>query len=81
MSLPADPSEIYLGFDPADRGGAWRTELRNALDAILERHKEAEHDLRVALRATTKRIRPSTFPLCVSLWSCTDMLLPSLKFG
>lgn len=47
---------VYLGFDPADRGGAWRTELRNALDAILETHKEAEHDLRVALRATAKRL-------------------------
>jgi hypothetical protein len=47
---------LYLGFDPADRGGAWRTELRNALDAILEQHKEAEHDLRVALRATAKRL-------------------------
>jgi hypothetical protein len=47
---------IYLGFDPADRGGAWRTELRNGLDAVLEAHKEAEHDHRVALRATAKRI-------------------------
>ncbi|HWN72620.1 MAG TPA: hypothetical protein VNN15_02300, partial [Solirubrobacterales bacterium] len=47
---------IYLGFDPADRTGAWRTELRNGLDAILEAHKEAEHDLRVALRATAKRV-------------------------
>ena len=47
---------VYLGFDPADRGGAWRTELRNALDAILESHKEVHHDLRVALRATAKRL-------------------------
>jgi hypothetical protein len=47
---------VYLGFDPADRGGAWRTELRNALDAILEARKEVEHDLRVALRATAKRL-------------------------
>lgn len=47
---------VYLGFDPADRGGAWRTELRNALDAILESHKEGEHDLRLALRATAKRL-------------------------
>jgi hypothetical protein len=47
---------VYLGFDPADRGGGWRTELRNALDAILESHKEAEHDHRVALRATAKRL-------------------------
>jgi release factor family 10 len=47
---------VYLGFDPADRGGAWRTELRNALDAILESHKEADHANRVALRATAKRL-------------------------
>jgi hypothetical protein len=47
---------VYLGFDPADRGGAWQTELRNALDAILESHKEADHANRVALRATAKRL-------------------------
>src|SRR4051812_24189178 len=53
---PLGVLSVYLGFDPADRGGAWRTELRNALDAILESHKEVEHDLRVALRATAKRL-------------------------
>jgi hypothetical protein len=47
---------VYLGFDPADRGGAWRTGLRNALDAILESHRDSGHDLRVALRATAKRL-------------------------
>lgn len=47
---------VYLGFDPADRGGIWRTELRNGLDAVLEAHKEDEHDRRVALRATAKRL-------------------------
>jgi release factor family 10 len=47
---------IYLGFDPADRGGIWRTELRNGLDAVLDAHKEDEHDRRVALRATAKRL-------------------------
>jgi hypothetical protein len=47
---------IYLGFDPADRGGAWRTELRNGLEAILESHSEVKHDQRVALRATAKRV-------------------------
>jgi len=47
---------VYLGFDPADRAGAWRTELRNGLEAILDAHREAEHDRRVALRATAKRI-------------------------
>lgn len=47
---------IYLGFDPADRTGAWRTELRNGLDAVLDSHKEAEHEKRLALRATAKRV-------------------------
>lgn len=47
---------IYLGFDPADRTGAWRTELRNGLEGVLEAHREVEHDQRVALRATAKRI-------------------------
>jgi hypothetical protein len=47
---------VYLAFDPADRGGAWRTELRNGLDQLLEAAKDAEHDRRLALRAVAKRI-------------------------
>lgn len=47
---------IYLGFDPADRTAAWRTELRNGLDAVLEAHADDEHERRVALRATAKRV-------------------------
>jgi len=53
---PLGVLSVYIGFDPADRGGAWRTELRNALDAVLETRKEVEHELRVALRATAKRL-------------------------
>lgn len=53
---PLGVLSVYLGFDPSDRGGAWRTELRNGLDAVLEVHREAEHELRVALRATAKRL-------------------------
>jgi hypothetical protein len=53
---PLGVLSVYLGFDPADRGGAWRTGLRSALDSILESHKEAEHEHRVALRATAKRL-------------------------
>jgi hypothetical protein len=53
---PLGVLSVYLGFDPADRGGAWRTELRNGLDAVLEVQQEAEHDRRVALRATAKRL-------------------------
>jgi hypothetical protein len=53
---PLGVLSVYLGFDPADRGGAWRTELRNGLDAVLDAHAEAEHERRVALRATAKRL-------------------------
>ncbi|HEY6730235.1 MAG TPA: VLRF1 family aeRF1-type release factor [Solirubrobacterales bacterium] len=53
---PLGVLSVYLGFDPADRGGAWRTELRNGLDSILEAEKEAEHERRIALRATAKRL-------------------------
>jgi hypothetical protein len=53
---PLGVVSVYLGFDPADRGGAWRTELRNGLDALLEAAKDADHDRRVALRAVAKRI-------------------------
>lgn len=53
---PLGVLSVHLGFDPADRTGAWRTELRNGLDAVLETYKEAEHDRRVALRATAKRL-------------------------
>jgi Bacterial archaeo-eukaryotic release factor family 5 len=53
---PLGVLSVYVGFDPADRGGAWRTELRNGLDAILDAHKEAGHERRVALRATTQRL-------------------------
>jgi hypothetical protein len=53
---PLGVLSVYLGFDPADRGGAWRTELRNGLDAVLDANKEAEHDRRIALRATAQRL-------------------------
>jgi hypothetical protein len=53
---PLGVLSVYLGFDPADRGGAWRTELRNGLDTVLEQHRDAEHGRRVALRATAKRM-------------------------
>jgi Bacterial archaeo-eukaryotic release factor family 10 len=53
---PLGVVSVYLAFDPADRSGAWRTELRNGLDAVLEAAKDAEHERRVALRAVAKRI-------------------------
>jgi len=53
---PLGVLSVYLGFDPADRGGAWRTELRNGLDSVLEANAETDHDRKVALRATAKRL-------------------------
>ncbi len=53
---PLGVLSVYLGFDPADRGGAWRTELRNGLDAVLGTNEDAEHNRRLALRATAKRL-------------------------
>jgi Bacterial archaeo-eukaryotic release factor family 5 len=53
---PLGVVSVYLAFDPADRGGAWRTELRNGLDALLEAAKDSDHERRVALRAVAKRI-------------------------
>jgi hypothetical protein len=53
---PLGVVSVYLAFDPADRGGAWRTELRNGLDQLLEAAKDADHERRVALRAVAKRI-------------------------
>ncbi len=47
---------VYLGFDPADRGGAWRTELRNALSQVRQAKSKADHQARVALKATVERI-------------------------
>lgn len=53
---PLGVLSVYLGFDPADRGGAWRTELRNGLETVLEINKGAEHERRIALRATARRL-------------------------
>lgn len=47
---------VYLGFDPADRGGAWRTQLRNALSQMLEATNGADHERRVALKATVEKV-------------------------
>lgn len=47
---------VYLRFDPGDRSGAWRTELRNGIERALEAGEEAEHGRRMALRATARRL-------------------------
>jgi hypothetical protein len=53
---PLGVVSVYLRFDPGDRGGAWRTELRNGADSLLEAAKGAEHGRRVALRETARRL-------------------------
>jgi release factor family 10 len=53
---PLGVISIYLRFDPADRGGAWRTELRNGLAAVEEAGDRLDHETRTALRATVKRV-------------------------
>jgi hypothetical protein len=47
---------IYLGLDPGDRGGAWRTRLGNGLERLREAADGAEHEPKLALRATAERI-------------------------
>jgi hypothetical protein len=53
---PLGVVSVYLRFDPGDRGGAWRTELRNGVDRLLDAAKEADHERRVALRETARRL-------------------------
>ncbi|HYC81802.1 MAG TPA: VLRF1 family aeRF1-type release factor [Solirubrobacterales bacterium] len=48
---------VYLAFDPADRTGAWRTELRNGLERIRAEAEGAEHEPRIAVRATAGRLQ------------------------
>jgi hypothetical protein len=51
---PAGVLSIYLGLDPADRGEAWRIELRNGLDAAIEGAVDARQ--RRMLEATADRV-------------------------
>jgi hypothetical protein len=53
---PLGVISIYLGFDPADRGGAWRTELRNGVERAVKLAGDAEHERKMAMRATAKRL-------------------------
>lgn len=48
---------VYLHFDPNDRAGSWRTELRHGLDCVLEEMKDATHERRIAMQATLQRLR------------------------
>jgi hypothetical protein len=47
---------VYLGFDPADRGAAWRTELRNGIERARELAEDAGHERRMAVRETASRL-------------------------
>ena len=47
---------IYLELDPADRGEGWRTRLHNGLEQLRRAAAGAEHERKVALRATADRI-------------------------
>lgn len=47
---------VYLAIDPADRGGAWQTRLRNGLGDLVAAGDGRDHDLRVALKATAERV-------------------------
>ena len=54
---PLGVVSVYLRFDPADRGGSWRTELHNGVERILELAKDAPHERKLALRAAAARLR------------------------
>lgn len=47
---------LYLDFDPTDRGGAWRIELRNGLDRAMGLVEGAGHERKIAVRATARRL-------------------------
>lgn len=53
---PLGVLSVYLRLDPGDRGGGWRTELRNGLSAVLDATEGCDHDTRAALRATADRV-------------------------
>jgi release factor family 10 len=53
---PLGVVSVYLGFDPADRGGAWRSVLRSGVDRILRLAEGAEHERKVATRETAGRL-------------------------
>jgi peptide subunit release factor 1 (eRF1) len=54
---PLGVVSVYLGYDPADRGGAWRTVLRGGVDKVLRPAAEdGSHERKVAVRETAKRL-------------------------
>jgi hypothetical protein len=53
---PLGVISVYLRFDPADRRGAWRIELRNGVERAVELAEDAEHERKIAVRETAKRL-------------------------
>lgn len=53
---PLGAISVYVRFDPADRRQAWRAELRNEASRILEAEEGADHERRMALRETARRL-------------------------
>jgi Bacterial archaeo-eukaryotic release factor family 10 len=53
---PLGVLSIYLRVEPGDRGGAWRTTLRNGLAQVQDGGDGLDHRTRVALRHTAKRV-------------------------
>jgi hypothetical protein len=47
---------VYVAIDPADRGEAWRIELRHQLDSVIEAEQD-KHGRQRALVATAERIK------------------------
>jgi hypothetical protein len=53
---PLGVVSVYLEIDPADRGGGWRTALRNGLDYLVAATSDRDHRARVALRDCAGRV-------------------------
>jgi hypothetical protein len=53
---PLGVLSVYLRYDPPDRGGAWRTGLRNGLAEVLKLADGLEHEARTAIRATADHV-------------------------
>jgi hypothetical protein len=50
---------ICLRIDPADRRESWRAQLRDGLKRLVERSRERDRELWVAMKATVERIQRS----------------------
>ena len=48
---------LYVRIDPGDRGGGWRTEVRNGLDEATAPGAGVDHATRAALEATAALVR------------------------